>query len=234
MPPRRALDKYTALERERLIQCPVEGCEYVTLDKHDMTRHEIVHKPEARARYPCTHEGCTYLASLKSNLTRHALLHLAERPTFVCDAAGCGRAFKERATMVRHKKVQHEGWLPPGHQQCPAAGCGMIFSKEKELIRHEWIKHTANRNTCMGCNEAFYRTSALKLHLEQHAACRGAGEPEAWRHRKAIEAQYTKYAATAAGAAWTAGEPTPSLGAGSVSASWVQHFGEDEVDETRD
>ena len=228
MPPRRALDKYTPLERERLIACPVEGCDYVTLDRYDMNRHDAVHTPEARARFPCPHEGCAYSAALKCNLTRHALLHVAERPSFVCDAAGCGRAFKERATMVRHKRMQHEGWLPPGHVQCPVAGCGIIFSKEKEFIRHEWIKHTANRNTCMGCSEAFDSASWLKLHLDRSAACRAAGEPEAWRHRKALEAQYAKYAASAAGAAWTPGEP--SLGAASVTPSWTLLFGGEEED----
>ena len=62
-----------SIERTALLHlCPVEGCEYETDRKSDLTRHSRTHDPAQPKPLACPVEGCAYETDNKSNLTRHS------------------------------------------------------------------------------------------------------------------------------------------------------------------
>jgi len=82
-----------------------------------------------------------------------------------CDFPGCGKLFKSRSYLNRHKNIHSEN---PKYQ-CKFEGCYKVFSKSYELNRHKLI-HGEKMFTCEfpECNKTFRTKEYLKLHQLIH------------------------------------------------------------------
>ncbi|KAK0434219.1 hypothetical protein EV421DRAFT_1909531 [Armillaria borealis] len=77
----------------------------------NLKRHELIHIPYSKRRFPCPWAGCPFAASQKAGLQVHInCIHTGEKP-HVCPESECGFATGDSSRLTRHRKDVH-GYAP--------------------------------------------------------------------------------------------------------------------------
>jgi hypothetical protein len=104
-------------------------CQKPFADSSSLRRHQVVHT--GVRKWKCSICPASFLFS--SNLMKHRLLH--ENPDniehYPCD--GCGKMFRDKYKLQRHKKSTHKDTL----YLCKYLVCGRRFSNLELLHQHE-------------------------------------------------------------------------------------------------
>ncbi|OXC67545.1 hypothetical protein AYX13_03836 [Cryptococcus neoformans] len=89
---------------DRAFACTYRGCGKSFIQRSALTVHYRVHTGER----PHHCETCNKAFADSSSLARHRRIHTGKRP-YTCHAAGCGKPFARRNTLLKHFKRQHPG-----------------------------------------------------------------------------------------------------------------------------
>lgn len=115
---------------------------------------------------------CGIFCSSPTSLSRHLKLHNSDetKTKHLCDI--CGKGFKIRQYLLRHRRKDHNLWadnLPPICQIC-----GAEFDKKSLLYDHMKIHPFEETRdfVCTICNHAARNAYNLKRHLETHSVDR--------------------------------------------------------------
>lgn len=111
---------------------------------------------------------CGVTCSNSASMIRHLKLHDSnESKSHVCSI--CGKRFKVRQYLLRHRRKDHQVWAD---NQCPTCSvCGTLFNKKSLL--HEHMKMHPFEETrnfiCTICNHAAVNAYNLKRHMLSHS-----------------------------------------------------------------
>ena len=130
-----------------------------------MKRRHIAGVHHKEKPFPCGLEGC-------DNLRIQKMIH-EELKRYACDVENCGKTFKIKKNMLRHKRVDH-GIVPGGHisQIVECEVCGKRCGDRNQLEKHK-IKHSKEKNfICSVCGKRLKRQNSLDLHMRHHTGTR--------------------------------------------------------------
>ena len=156
-------------------------------------------RPNASGRLTCV--ACGRVFALPHQLRDHMHEHAGTAP-HRCPFPGCTRAFANRASLARHKRMHEKRHVcaHPGcgrsfptpyalrvHEQshsdhrpfvCQVPGCGKRFKNEHTLVTHARVHTGEKRFVCgedgePGCGKRFGYKVDLKRHREKCSAARG-------------------------------------------------------------
>ncbi|XAO26082.1 hypothetical protein I312_104916 [Cryptococcus bacillisporus CA1280] len=99
---------YKIHTNDRAFVCTYRGCGKSFIQRSALTVHYRVHTGER----PHHCETCNKAFADSSSLARHRRIHTGKRP-YTCYAAGCGKPFARRNTLLKHFKRQHPQLPPP-------------------------------------------------------------------------------------------------------------------------
>jgi len=149
--------------------CGVEGCEYTTDFKSNMTRHKAgIHDIGVIWKY-CDVDGCEYKCKHKTHLNTHkANKHNIGVVWKYCDADGCEDKFKNESALKRHKANRHN--IGVVWTKCDVDGCEYQCKEKGSLNTHKTNTHNIgvvwNKCDVDGCE---YKCK-FKGHLDTHKA----------------------------------------------------------------
>lgn len=110
---------------------------------------------------------CGILCSGSTSMNRHMKLHYPdETKSHICTI--CGKGFKIRQYMLRHRRKEHQVWADNQYPTCQV--CGAKFDKKSLL--HEHMKTHPFEETrnfiCTICNHAARNSYNLRRHMLTH------------------------------------------------------------------
>jgi uncharacterized Zn-finger protein len=171
--------------------CEVEGCPSTFLRKSHLERHQLcVHADDTAKAHICPVAECGKLFSLPHQLKRHAKVHQQETSTppspkpseFRCLQCE-GVVYKLEKNLKQHQKLEHSAQT----FVCGVSECQFTTYKWSLLMAHKLESHPLKRPledvvedttdspeleaksfqcTVDGCQKAFTRKHALKVHVK--------------------------------------------------------------------
>lgn len=120
---------------------------------------------------------CGIFCSSPTSLSRHLKLHNSDetKTKHLCDI--CGKGFKIRQYLLRHRRKDHNLWADNTPPVCQI--CGATFDKKSLLYDHMKIHPFEETRdfVCTICNHAARNAYNLKRHMETHSVDRSYNCP---------------------------------------------------------
>ncbi|EGD73617.1 early growth response protein [Salpingoeca rosetta] len=110
--------------------CPHPGCNKVYRRRNHLQRHSHSHKKTL----PFVCPECDRGFHRKDHYEYHRRVHSGDKP-FVCDEKDCGRSFRQRSALTRHKKSH----IRERERTCTY--CNRVLSKQDDLYVHICTMH---------------------------------------------------------------------------------------------
>lgn len=110
---------------------------------------------------------CGILCSGSASMNRHMKLHYPdETASHICSI--CGKGFKIRQYLMRHRRKEHQVWADNRYPTCQV--CGATFDKKCLLYEHmKMHPFEESRNyVCTICNHAAINSYNLRRHMLTH------------------------------------------------------------------
>ena len=134
-------------------ECALCKLMFTCKDDHDLHWDEA-HGP----RFPCNR--CTKQFRTQSELNKHLRKHVAN----TCDV--CGKTFKFKSIMKKHKETVHRDGEAP---TMPCEICGKLYKGENCLKEHCVAVHNSpGRFKCSECGKEFWLAKRLEMHMRNH------------------------------------------------------------------
>ncbi|KAK1998724.1 hypothetical protein LX36DRAFT_21387 [Colletotrichum falcatum] len=97
----------------------------------------------SRPRLECRWQNCAKVFRRPSDLTKHERYHVKE---YLCDEAGCDKAFATMKDLRRHKKTHETLDGDSSGYRCRVPGCrkaktGHVYNRRDNFVRHLRTKH---------------------------------------------------------------------------------------------
>ncbi len=141
-----------------LFVCSFASCTSNWVSKGACKAHEELHRT---ASFRC--DECGWYTSAKAELDRHVLKHTTDKP-WVCDAKGCGRAFKCKGDWTSHKITHGRSTQVFSCSKCE------YTAKNKCYVTYHMRKHEKPRIKCPSCPAVFRYYEDKKRHVEKGCA----------------------------------------------------------------
>ncbi|CAG2113960.1 unnamed protein product [Medioppia subpectinata] len=192
-------------KKQIFIHCFWPKCQYKTLDKSNLNRHQLNHSNNTiqlkqhknvshlNVRFICDFNECHKSFTLKDSLIKHkSYVHLNERK-FKCNENNCGKKFNTKYNLINHMRL-HSGNKP---YVCDFNECYKSFTTKYHLFEHKSCVHlNEKRFKCNeeNCGQKFNYKSVLNLHKRIHLGekpfvcdinnCNKAIKPSSlWHHK---------------------------------------------------
>lgn len=137
-------------DREKKFTCSI--CDNRFLNKHNLTKHMLVHMDKM---FAC--KFCSKSFSRNNILKSHQEREHAEQLIF-CDE--CEKGFVERDELNAHRQEAH---VRVRRFQCKF--CDKQFAYKQGLERHEVVHNPNQQHTCEHCGQGFNTANKLSRHL---------------------------------------------------------------------
>uniref|UniRef100_A0A1B6MBH0 Protein krueppel n=1 Tax=Graphocephala atropunctata TaxID=36148 RepID=A0A1B6MBH0_9HEMI len=147
------------LERHKLMHTGhhyhrCEICGNLFTQKSNLMKHLILHSGEKP--FPCPE--CAKPFAQKDNLNIHILRHHSPQTPVDCDL--CGKQFKNKMTLMGHKKSKHSD----GIKQIICEVCGKFFPDRSCLNSHKWVHSASSPVQCDVCGKSYPHPRAVRVH----------------------------------------------------------------------
>ena len=145
-------------KKSKKFKCLRNNCGFKCRLRIQLKKHRLSHKYDKR--FKCNE--CQKEFHRFNHLKSHQLIHSNERQ-FVCVWSECGKRFKRKSALNRHKRVVH---LKEKKFECDYENCEKKFICNNDLIQHKRIHSGEKPFICVhqNCGKRFTLKSGLIQH----------------------------------------------------------------------